>query len=90
MSKYLPAAAVAQEKYQQNIRAIFGVKAGTHMRFPDAEKGPFIVRKDKLAALGPDAQALLAKQAHAAAGTKPATRAQKLKRGFKRLFGGAK
>lgn len=91
MSKYLPVIAVEREKLQQQLRAIHGVKVGTHVRFPHAELGPFIIRKDRLEALTAEDQNKLREQAHLTAGTKPEnTQAQKLKKGFKRLFGGLK
>ncbi len=86
MSKYLPPSAVAQETYMQQLRANHGVKAGTHIKYPHAENGPYIFRKDRLEALTPEQRQLMEKFS----GTKPDSTVKKLKRGFKKLFGGIK
>jgi len=51
MSKFIPASSVQHEMVMQEQRRQYGVKLGTHIRYPDSEQGPFIIRKDKFATL---------------------------------------
>lgn len=86
MSKFIPASAVTFEKYQQQLRAVHGLKLGTHIKFPHAENGPFILRKDKFDALTPEQLASIQAQLP----MPQPTVVQKLKRGFKKLIKGVK
>lgn len=47
MSKYIPHASVTREFYQQIKRKLHGLKTGEYVKYPDAEKGPFVLRADK-------------------------------------------
>jgi hypothetical protein len=47
MSKYLPYAAQVKEYNMQEKRRAYGLKVGTYVRWPDAEKGPYIVLANK-------------------------------------------
>ncbi len=86
MSKFIPASAVAHETYQQMLRAKHGVKAGTHLLYPNADTGPYVIRKDKFDALEQATKDVLMNAPQPA----PAEPESGFKRGFKKLFGGIK
>lgn len=44
MSKYIPARFVNQEIFMQHKRREHGLKTGAYVKYPDAEKGPYIVK----------------------------------------------
>lgn len=46
MSKFIPYASVYREWTQQQKRLDHGLKTGTHVRYPDPNTGPFILRKE--------------------------------------------
>lgn len=48
MSKYLPQKAQQHEFNMQLKRREHGLKVGTYVRFPDAEKGPFVLLASKV------------------------------------------
>lgn len=49
MSLYMPAYIVRNELIQQQKRREYGLKAGTHVKFPDKNEGPYIFKKTVLA-----------------------------------------
>jgi hypothetical protein len=61
MSLYMPARVVYAEMKQQELRRIYGVKIGTHIKFPNPDKGPYIFRKDHFDKLDADTVATIEK-----------------------------
>lgn len=45
MSKFLPPTAVLNENNQHMKRLRHGLKVGTHVKYPDPEKGPYVLTK---------------------------------------------
>lgn len=52
MSKYLPVSALQREAVMHQKRLHHGLNVGTHVRYPDAELGPFIIKQSLLGTLG--------------------------------------
>lgn len=48
MSRYIPRRAVEAEQFMQVVRRQNGLKDGSYVRYPDAEKGPYIIKANKL------------------------------------------
>ncbi len=48
MSKYLPRKVVEMEAFMQIVRRRNGLKDGSYVRYPDAEKGPYIIKASHL------------------------------------------
>lgn len=48
MSRYLPPKVVELESYMQVVRRRNGLKDGSYVRYPDAEKGPYIIKASHL------------------------------------------
>lgn len=44
MSKYIPANFVNQEIFMQHKRREYGLQTGEYVKYPDAEKGPYIIK----------------------------------------------
>lgn len=90
MSLYIPERIVLREKWQQTLRALHGVKIGTHSKFPDLETGPFIIRNDKLEQMSAHDKTMLEIVANQNSVEKKETQAQKIGKKFKKLFGATK
>lgn len=54
MSKYIPRTAVERETMQQIRRRAHGLKTGDYVRFPDSEKGPFVLKKSRVESTDPE------------------------------------
>lgn len=63
MSKYLPHAAVVREQMQHLRRLNYGLKVGTHVRYPDADKGPYILKKSVVEKMQIEQAASIVKEA---------------------------
>lgn len=51
MSKHMPYAIVAREYAAQQKRREYGLKSGTHVKWPDPKAGPYIVLANKVGQL---------------------------------------
>jgi hypothetical protein len=51
VSKYMPYAVVKREYDMQQVRREYGLKSGTHVKWPDKEKGPYIILSKKASIL---------------------------------------
>ena len=47
MSKYIPYTAQVREYEQQQLRRANGLKTGEYVKYPDPEKGPYIILAKK-------------------------------------------
>jgi hypothetical protein len=48
MSRYIPRTAIERESTMQVLRRANGLKTGDYVRYPDADKGPYVIKKSKL------------------------------------------
>jgi hypothetical protein len=49
MSRYMPARIVNRELNMQDLRRAKGLESGFYVKYPDAEKGPYILKASVVA-----------------------------------------
>ena len=44
MSRYMPYSVVLREYMAQQVRREYGLKSGFYVKYPDREKGPYVIK----------------------------------------------